>query len=220
MKAGSRMVVGRMSLSSEGQSAGMTNTGVRQADATEVARLSELLATAFQDDVGSLWLFPDANERRQFMPSFFECFVRTYLPYGSVYTTDDMVAAAIWAPPGVEQEVEDGLLASLMEAIPESHVPRMVSLLSAFEPVHPEESHYHLAFIGTDASRRSQGIGSALMRPVLELCDQDGIPAYLESGSERNRKLYLRHGFEVTADILLPDGSTAWAMWRQPRPSG
>jgi hypothetical protein len=55
------------------------------------------------------------------------------------------------------------------------------------------------------------------MRPVLEVCDRDAMPAYLEATSEGNKRLYLRHGFEVTGEIKLPDGPSMWPMWRTPR---
>lgn len=54
------------------------------------------------------------------------------------------------------------------------------------------------------------------MRPVMELCDREGAPAYLEAGSERSKQLYLRHRFQVTGEIQLPDGPTIWSMWREP----
>ncbi len=62
-----------------------------------------------------------------------------------------------------------------------------------------------------------RGFGSSLMAPVLERCDRDGVPAYLEATSERNKQLYLRHSFEVTDEVPLPDGPTMWPMWRSPR---
>ena len=43
------------------------------------------------------------------------------------------------------------------------------------------------------------------------------MPAYLEATSERNKQLYLRHGFEVTGEIKLPDGPRMWPMWRTPK---
>jgi hypothetical protein len=47
--------------------------------------------------------------------------------------------------------------------------------------------------------------------------DAEGSPAYLESSTERNRDLYLRHGFEVTRELPLPEGGpTMWLMWREP----
>jgi hypothetical protein len=55
------------------------------------------------------------------------------------------------------------------------------------------------------------------MSPVLEICDHDRVPAYLEATSERNKALYLRHGFEVMSELKLPDGPPMWPMWRAPR---
>ena len=64
---------------------------------------------------------------------------------------------------------------------------------------------------------QGRGIGSALMGPVLERCDAERMPAYLNAGSARSRDLYARHGFEVTEEFRLPDGGPPlWRMWREP----
>ena len=56
------------------------------------------------------------------------------------------------------------------------------------------------------------------MRPVLEECDRDGIPAYLESSKERNVPLYERNGFRVQRTVDVPSGGPRiWLMWRDPR---
>jgi hypothetical protein len=46
------------------------------------------------------------------------------------------------------------------------------------------------------------------MAAVLQMCDRDRVPAYLEATSERNKQLYLRHGLEVTdpARAFIPVG--------------
>jgi hypothetical protein len=54
------------------------------------------------------------------------------------------------------------------------------------------------------------------MGPVLERCDREGEPAYLESSKEQNIPFYSRHGFEVTGQLDLPDGPSMWPMWREP----
>ena len=77
---------------------------------------------------------------------------------------------------------------------------RRAQLGAAFEQMgryHPQEPHWYLPFIGVDPVRQGQGIGAALLRPILEKCDAERLPAYLESSNPRNRPLYQRHGFEM-----------------------
>jgi hypothetical protein len=56
------------------------------------------------------------------------------------------------------------------------------------------------------------------MRASLETVDRTGMPAYLETGTERNVRFYERFGFEVReAGIqLAPCGPTHWTMIRYP----
>ena len=90
--------------------------------------------------------------------------------------------------------------------------------LAVMEEGHPRTPHYYLDSLGVEPGVAGEGIGSALMEPVLERCDAERMPAYLNAGSARSRDLYLRHGFEVTEEFRLPDGGPPlWRMWREPR---
>lgn len=56
------------------------------------------------------------------------------------------------------------------------------------------------------------------MADVLERCDRDGVPAYLEASSARSRRLYERLGFTFMGTTVdLPDGPAMWPMWREPQ---
>ena len=89
--------------------------------------------------------------------------------------------------------------------------------MSALKKNHPKEPHWYLAGLGTDPVHQRTGVGTALVTPKLEVCDREGLPAYLESSSEGSKRLYLRHGFEVTQELPLPpDGPPVWLMWREP----
>jgi ribosomal protein S18 acetylase RimI-like enzyme len=74
-------------------------------------------------------------------------------------------------------------------------------MLSTIEKHHPREPHYYLFTIGTRRAARGLGVGSALMREVLEKCDGEQMPAYLESSNRENLTYYRRHGFEVQEEL-------------------
>ena len=85
-------------------------------------------------------------------------------------------------------------------------LPRIVRSTRAVREIerrHPVVPHYYLSVLGTDPDQQGGGIGSALLAPVLDRCDADGVAAYLESSKESNVAFYARHGFTVTERIEL-----------------
>jgi ribosomal protein S18 acetylase RimI-like enzyme len=185
----------------------------------DTPRIARTLARAFEDDPAAKWFYPDDTFRRTGR-MFSELILPETLPHEESYTTDDGSGAALWVPPG---KGETGFVEQL-RAIPTvaSISGRLtIRALRGFafqESKHPHEPHYYLWFVGVHPGRQGQGIGSQLMRPVLERADEEGMPAYLEATSPRNRDLYLRQGFEVTEEVRWPGGGPPlWLMWRKPR---
>jgi ribosomal protein S18 acetylase RimI-like enzyme len=178
------------------------------------------LAAAFADDPAWSWLMPFAD-RQQRQRLFFETELRHLVPdRREVWTTEDGSAAALWAPPG-RWSVPIGTV--LREAPPMLRVfgrrlPLALRYLLRVERLHPTKPpHWYLEIIGTEPAQQGRGMGSALLRPVLALCDRDGHGAYLEASSERNRALYERHGFRVVGRFNMPGGGPEIRrMWRDP----
>jgi ribosomal protein S18 acetylase RimI-like enzyme len=57
--------------------------------------------------------------------------------------------------------------------------------------------------IGVDPARHGRGHGGALMIQVLQRCDREHAPAYLESTNPRNVSLYERHGFQALGRVQV-----------------
>ena len=188
-------------------------TVARPATSADIPAVSRALAAAFFDDPVFSYCYPDAVARKEILPRWFEIVIESTLPHGEIYTTDEGVAGALWVPPGAEDDEQMG---AALGAVSGSCARTLFEIFERMEERHPDEPHHYLFLLGTRPEWQSRGIGSALMRPVLDLCDRDGLPAYLEATSKSNRGLYLRHGFEVTGEIKLPDGPSMWPMWRTP----
>jgi ribosomal protein S18 acetylase RimI-like enzyme len=195
---------------------------IRKASQDDVRPLATALARAFADDPVMRWLLPTQQARTSRLPRLFAMeLLCLYLPHDEVYTTREIVGGALWAPPGGWRTPPTNLARALPRLVwtLRRHMPAAVKAVSAIERVHPSEPHWYLAVVGTEPDCQRSGVGSALLAPVLDRCDRDFLPAYLESSKEANLSFYRRLGFEVTDKVDLPGGGPrVWPMWREPRP--
>jgi GNAT superfamily N-acetyltransferase len=195
-------------------------TGVRKAERSELPAVAGVLARAFYDDPAMSWVFPKDGARLDQTERFWATRLRYMSPQDEVYVTDDLTAAAVWTLPDRWHVSwrETGDMARMMLT---PRLPMLFLGLQRLEKSHPHKpASFYLAVLGTDPPHQGRGLGTALMAPVLELCDRDGVPAYLESSKERNIDFYSRFGFRVMKEVRLPRGPNMWPMWRDPAGSG
>ena len=86
----------------------------------------------------------------------------------------------------------------------------------AIEWRHLRGPHYYVRDVGVLPSMQGHGLGSALLRPTLERCDREGLPAYLEASSERSAALYERLGFQITRELRVGGSPPLRLMVRPP----
>ncbi|GAB3180134.1 GNAT family N-acetyltransferase [Streptomyces incanus] len=185
--------------------------------------LVRLLDEAFQDDPVSGWVFPGTEYRRTTHHRLMRAFTDLVLAEGRIDVTEDGAACALWMSmpaddDGAGDPADDEGPAQVRQAVdPENERVEMIGRLTA--GVHPTgRAHEYLWMIGVAPGRQGEGLGTALIGSVLDRCDREGLPAYLEASSVRSRLLYERLGFAPAGEPLpLPDGPHMWPMWREPR---
>jgi ribosomal protein S18 acetylase RimI-like enzyme len=193
---------------------------IRKVAEADVPRVADALAQAFYDDPFWAWVYPGDSRRMRRLVRGFDLYLRrVWLPLGECYTTDRVIGGACWMPPntwhlGALQQLR--LLPAIV-AISGRELVRLLRVISVVDSRHPHDPHYYLPFIGVEPEWQGRGFGAALMRPILDRCDAEGLSAYLEASTPRNRALYERNGFEVTAEMTVQDSPPLWQMWRKPR---
>ncbi len=185
----------------------------------ELDAMARTLAAAFYDDPAIAWLLEDPSTRLAIARRGFELFLRRlWLKHEQVYVAgNDVAGVCIWEPPGTWKLGVGPQLALLpsLARVYGRRLPRVLGALTAIERNHPTEPHEYLAFVGVTPERQGRGIGAMLMKPILDRCNAEGLPAYLEASSVRSRTLYERHGFAVTEELTIGKGSPPiWRMWR------
>jgi ribosomal protein S18 acetylase RimI-like enzyme len=184
-----------------------------------------VLARAFYDDPLFSWVIPDDATRLARLTWFMGLAAKYGTKYGEVETTAGAVEGnAIWLPPGDTDVPAMRMMMAGMWMAPlklgMGPLTRFLKLMDITEKLHHEavpEPHHYLMVLGVDPPRQGQGVGSALMQPVLQRADAAHLPCYLETQKEINVKLYRRHGFEVVVEDDFPDGGPHY--WTMKRPA-
>ena len=194
---------------------------VRTATLDDLPTVVAVAAAGFQDDPVMSWVFQDPTTRPARLRGLFSMPAGDMLRgNGEVHVCDD-ASVALWRDPAFEhgglRESDDDSTAAAIADFTDGELERLMVLGGTLAANHPHEPHWFLNVLGTVPDRQSQGLGALVIAPVLERCDADGVPAYLDSTNPRNRPFYRRQGFVDAGELVLPGGPSLMAMWRDPR---
>lgn len=191
----------------------------------EVGKASAILARSFHDDPLWVHVVPDAARRERLLPHAFEVSLRLGLAFGEVVATSPALEGiSIWLPgenaafsawqvlragafgAGIKIGLRRGQLLQRLTVQVEHHrrtkVPRPFMYLSV---------------LGVATHCRGKGIGTRLLRAMLDETDAAGLPVYLETETESNLRFYERLGFSVMDRLTGPDSPvTFWGLLRTP----
>lgn len=184
-------------------------------DFSAVEQSIAALTLAFADDPPCRWIWPEPSIYMSAFPRFVRAFGGAAFSHRSAFHTPGFQGVALWLPPGAGPDD-----AAIDQLIRDSVEPKIAAELAhVFEQMHndhPAEPHWHLPLIGVDPVQQCRGLGSALLRPMLALCDMERLPAYLEATSEASAALYSRHGFQTLSVIQVGSSPPIITMKRPP----
>ncbi|HEX2766762.1 MAG TPA: GNAT family N-acetyltransferase [Candidatus Limnocylindria bacterium] len=196
----------------------------RRATRDDLPALAAVLARAFANDPYFSWLAGTDTERNQRMRDAWLGILR-FASAGlrETWTDENRTGAAIWIPPGRQPSSWLDSLRLLPTFARLTGWGRLREASAAVEFLeerrrqHAPEPHYYLSALGVEPERQGEGIGTALLEPVLRAADETVAAAYLETATARNVLLYERAGFAVVEELVLPRTDIhGWLMLRRP----
>lgn len=194
---------------------------------SDLARGAELLVDAFWNDPLNLYFIPEGENRRKLFTDYLQFRLRFAIRYGEVYSTSpDFEGIAAWFPPGMSNmtyfrmmRVGGLKLVRLLGTDTISRMNRIASHVAGLRKQYLPEPHWHLFPIAVDPKHQGKGYASALMRPMLDRIQSEGLPCFLETLDEKLVSLYEHFGFEVIYKESIPEIELSdWGMVRSPIP--
>jgi len=195
-----------------------------EAGRADVAGVADDLSAAFAGDPLFDWFLRADSRRDQARDKLFAFIIgKLAFGVGRIERPACGGAAAVWMP---FEALGPTPLMTELRAVPTllfatglARFGRLAAIRETMDKHHPmDRPHAYLMFLGVSRAAQGHGIGSRLLKVGTDRCDAAGLPAYLETQTERNIALYRRHGFEVTGENRpRPDAPPLWSMWREPQ---
>ncbi|WP_018968580.1 GNAT family N-acetyltransferase [Rubritalea marina] len=176
---------------------------------------ADILAAAFASDPFMLWLSPKPN----FLSTLYPLILPALFEKGVCYMTAENDGVAIWMTPGQQLKFPRSLstLIRFTRAAGFSALWKLDKLFFSKGIPTPTEHYYYLFLLGKSPESQRNGVGSELLKHMLERCDEEQVPAFLENSNVNNLPFYQKHGFTLLGSKpVVPNGPTLWYMWREP----
>jgi GNAT superfamily N-acetyltransferase len=185
------------------------------------------IARAFYEDPLFGFFFPHHVQQTKGVLAFMASGVADAKPFDEIWVArsgESIAAAAVWLPPGGYPRGRRRELLTMARGAPTfaysgRRIAGALRLTGAVDKAHHElkEPHFYLAILGADPRFQRTGAGSAALQPVLDRCDAEGLPAYLETQQEENLAYYARFAFDVEQKLDVRGAPTIWTLLRKPR---
>lgn len=103
----------------------------------------------------------------------------------------------------------------VISAIGVRRVSKIMNREARIKAFHPTLPYSYLWFIGVDPDHQVKGIGSSLLKEVIEECKRRRQPIYLETSIDDNLSWYKKFGFKIFHTLDL--GYTLYFLKREQR---
>lgn len=183
----------------------------------DMGRAVAVLTLAFANDPGVRWMFRDGQAFLRSFPVFVEAFAGRAFESQTAFADPAWHGVALWLPPGSGPD-EQRLERLIKEVVPADEQTHVMNGFEQLSRSHPAEPHWHLPLIGVDPTQQGKGIGSRMIRDMLDRLDRENVPAYLEATSPRNVPLYERMGFRPVGTVRVGSSPPIVPMIREPNP--
>lgn len=199
------------------------NTEIIRLEKTQINQATETFIDAFnQDPMFHKFLPKTGNLKDKISRTFWKAILSYCQPLNYVYTTPEIKGVAAWIAPGEFPLKFLRLLQLGFYKMPfQIGFRRLIkfgslfSLIGEYHEKDMHQPHWYLLGLAVSSSYQGQGIGSLLIQPILKKADEEGLPCYLETTTERAVSFYQRNGFEVLR--ITEEPVKIWTMKREAR---
>ena len=173
---------------------------------TDKSLIVNILANSFDDNKSINYIIKQDKKRNQRIRKLMEYSFEVCYLFGDVFLTDDKKGCALILLPDKKRTNFKSILLDaklIITCTGLSNVGKAMSRETKIKKLHPKELMYYLWFIGVDKKEQNKGIGSALLKEIINQGISMNRSVYLETSNMRNIPWYEKFGFKIYNELEL-----------------
>ena len=179
---------------------------MRKAEYSDKNLVLDILTNSFEANQSVNYIVKQDKKRVKRIRSLMDYSFEVCSMFGEVWISDDRRACALVLYPDRKRTTLKSIwldLKLIFNCIGLSNVFKAMDRESKIKKIQPKERMCYLWFIGVNPIYQGSGIGSKLLREIIEESKMEDRPIYLETSTMKNLPWYKKSGFEVYNKLEL-----------------
>lgn len=158
-----------------------------------------ILTRSFDSNLSVNYIIRQDRKREQHIRALMDYSFEVCHLFGNVFLSNDKKACALIVYPDRKKTTLKSIwldLRLIFQCVGIGNILKTLKREKLINSAHPKIPFSYLWFIGVAPGDQNNGIGSQLLQSVLEYCDHQGRPVYLETSTVRNLPWYNKFDFQ------------------------
>jgi ribosomal protein S18 acetylase RimI-like enzyme len=164
----------------------------------------DILANSFDDNKSVNYIIKQDKNRQRRIKQLMAYSFDVCNCFGRVVLSEDKKACALIVFPDEKHTTLKSILWDIKliaNCIGVKGVSKAMSREKKIKDLQPKEPIYYLWFIGVKPDAQHRGIGSALLRQIIQDAEQENRPLCLETSTQKNIPWYQKFGFTIYNEL-------------------
>ncbi|MES2329807.1 MAG: GNAT family N-acetyltransferase [Bacteroidota bacterium] len=160
----------------------------------------DILAKSFDANTSVNYIIKQDKKREKRIRALMDYSFEMCKAFGDVFISHDNKACALIVYPDKKKSTFRSSLLDIkliFQSIGISNISKTLNREKLIKNIQPEITMSYLWFIGVDPSVQNQGIGSKLLKEIIDYSNANNRPIYLETSTVKNLPWYEKFGFEI-----------------------
>jgi hypothetical protein len=165
-----------------------------------------ILINSFDDNKSINYIIKQDKKRLQRLKKLMEYSFEVCYLFGDVFLTDDKKGCALILLPDKKRTNFKSILLDVKLIITCTGLANLAKAMtreSKIKKLHPKELMYYIWFIGVDSNEQNKGIGTDLLKELIEQGLSLNRSVYLETSTLKNIPWYKKFGFKIYNELDL-----------------